>query len=211
MEVILNNTRFQLIQDIYVRIVIWNIGSNRTVMKERRGRIKSTRYQQWTATTTLWKHWPAVSLIASLNMNRLMSFEQWYRPWHSCRFTRRAKQWQPMRFKHSQSTGEFSRITWREKQCWPMIVDHSWGSLGAQNNDSQWDSNTVNRQANFPGPPGVNNNAGECWSIPVEDQSARKTMTADEVSKTGFWWQNGRHWIHRVVSPLSLFDQWLYR
>ena len=53
------------------------------------------------------------------------------------RFTWRAKQWQPMRFKHSWLTGDFLRFTWREKQCWPMIVDHSWGSLGAQNNDSQ--------------------------------------------------------------------------
>ena len=46
---------------------------------------------------------------------------------------------------------------------------HSWGSLGAQNNDSQWDSNTVDWQAHFRGTPGANNNAGQWWSIPVED------------------------------------------
>ena len=56
-----------------------------------------------------------------------------------------------------------------------------WGSLGAQNNDSQWGSNTVNWQANSLGPPGANKNAGQWWSIPIEDHSARKTMTANEV------------------------------
>ena len=61
------------------------------------------------------------------------------------------------------------------------MVDPSWGSLGAQNNDGQSGSNTVDWQANFSGSPGAKNNAGQWWSIPVEDHSARKTMTANQV------------------------------
>ena len=42
------------------------------------------------------------------------------------RFTWRAKQWQPIRFKHSWLTGAFVMFTWREYQYWPtMIIDPS--------------------------------------------------------------------------------------
>ena len=42
------------------------------------------------------------------------------------RITRRAKQWQPMRFKHSLLTGDFLRFAWREKQAgrwWSIPVE----------------------------------------------------------------------------------------